>query len=216
MLVWRIQEDSSVLFISRIQINDCYPDAVNAAELRLQATGVWMFADARGFLADCLRDGCHGKMNFASDTCSVKPARCWIKESRISTYKCRSSQHGSPSRPNGSVSFRYRQGIAKASSPGWKSKHRWFFNPDSTRPKKSLYLFSTTYEYLRLPIGPCNSLKLRVCSHSSPKGRRFKSYPRNQRINYLQTPISQTRPPYPPHRKWLLLNSPSSLKDCGV
>jgi len=67
---------------------------------------------------------------------------------------------------NDNVLFRYRQGIATVTLAGLETKGRWVFNPVSTRPKKSLYFFSTTYSYVRLPIGPCNSLKLRLCSHS--------------------------------------------------
>ena len=64
------------------------------------------------------------------------------------------------------VPFRYRQSIARMTLAGLETKDRWAFNPVSTRSKKSLYVFSTTYSYLRLPIGPCNSLKLRLYSHS--------------------------------------------------
>jgi hypothetical protein len=67
---------------------------------------------------------------------------------------------------NDNVLFRYRQGIANVTLAGLETKGRWVFNPVSTRSKKSLYVFSMTYSYLRLPIGPCNSLKLRLCSHS--------------------------------------------------
>ena len=74
MLVWRIEEDSSILLASCEQINKGYPDAVNSAKFRLQAAGIRMFADARGFLADRLRDGGDGKMNFPSNTRSIKPA----------------------------------------------------------------------------------------------------------------------------------------------
>ena len=44
-------------FEPSIQINEAYPDAVDAAEFRLQAACVRMFADARGSLAHYLRDG---------------------------------------------------------------------------------------------------------------------------------------------------------------
>jgi hypothetical protein len=64
------------------------------------------------------------------------------------------------------VPFRYRQRIAMVTLAGLETKGRWVFNPVSTRTKKSLYVFSTAYSYLRLPIGPCNSLKLRLYSHS--------------------------------------------------
>lgn len=64
------------------------------------------------------------------------------------------------------VRFMYRQSIAKVTLAGLETKGLWVFNPVSTRSKKSLYVFSTTCSYLRLPIGPCNSLKLRLYSHS--------------------------------------------------
>jgi hypothetical protein len=64
------------------------------------------------------------------------------------------------------ILFRYRQSIANVTLAGLETKGRWVFNPVSTRSKKSPYVFSTTYSYVRLPIGPCNSLKLRLYSHS--------------------------------------------------
>ena len=65
------------------------------------------------------------------------------------------------------VSFRYRKGIVKVildrvGNPkvvGFSTR----FQPDA---KNRLFLFSTTYGYFRLPIGPCNSLKLRFYCHS--------------------------------------------------
>jgi hypothetical protein len=65
-----------------------------------------------------------------------------------------------------STAFVSARFICKRPFGGLKTKDRWVFNPDSTRPKKALNVLSRTYGYLRLPIGLCNSLKLRLCSHS--------------------------------------------------